>query len=117
MKFLLLVGTLLFCMSTFASGQCEIISASKAVQAMQILNEKLANSPLMVIDNYCEACMDELPRPIVVESIEHKIVQADTLSSLKINGKVVDLAYIYVDGENLANQIGCKTIAVSKNLD
>jgi len=117
MKFVVLVGTLLLSISAMAAGQCETVSSKQASKAIDILNEQLSVEPIMVIDMYCEACLDELPTPIVVESIQHKIVEEDSISNVMINGQVIDMAYFYVNGENLAEKIGCKTIAVSQNLD
>lgn len=117
MKFIVIIWTLVLSLNVFASGQCQIVSSEQASLAINILNSQLADQPIMVIDKYCEACLDELPMPIVVESIQHQVIEKEIFSSVKVNGQAIDMAYIYVNGENLAMKIGCKTIAVSHNLD
>lgn len=117
MKILIILGAILIQVNVWASGQCDIVSSGKAKLAAKILESEKQKQNLFVIDQYCEACMDEFPMPFVVETIESKPLKFNALSQVLINGIAIDMAYVYINGENLAEKIGCKTIAVSKNLD
>lgn len=99
---------------TYAS-ECRTLSTAQGEKALQLLLEA-DSSELFVVDQYCEHCFDEYPRPILVDSYEIRKTSKKSVE-LYINGKVMDLAYLYVEGENMALNISCHIIAVSKNLD
>jgi hypothetical protein len=102
--------------STFAS-QCKYLSKVQVKNAQDIIVESQANNSIFVIDRYCEACLDLYPKPIVVEDVGAKAHINKLTSSLLINKRIEDIAYLYVNGENLASKVGCKTVAVSKYID
>lgn len=96
-------------------AQCEKLTKAQAIQA-QLTIEKVSKKvpDLMIVDQYCEYCMDPYPRPIVIDEVE---VDHDQNSYfLKINGEKIDIAFIYVDNKNLAHAAGCKTIAISETI-
>lgn len=98
--------------------QCKSLEIAKANRALRILETLQKKSPIMVIDKFCEFCENEsFPNPIVVNKITLVKDANRKIASIFINKKKVDLAYIFVDGNNLAKAINCKTYAVSANLD
>ena len=97
------------------SSQCVDLKYNQASKALKIVNNSKINKEFYVLDKYCESCLDTYPKPILLNDIE--IDSSDSISHILINGKVEDLAYIYVDGENLAQKVNCRTIAVSKFSD
>ena len=89
--------------------------ANKALKILKTLQKK---NPIMVIDKFCEFCQNESrPNPIVVTKISMVKDSSRKIASILINKKKVDLAYIFVNGDNLAKAINCETYAVSANLD
>lgn len=117
MQILVMLGALLMSFNLWASGQCETLSSQQAQLAFDLIQQELKTNPIAVIDSYCESCLDDLPRPIVIDNFQIKRLENLSFSQIQINGEIIDAAYIYLNGENLAAQIGCKTIAVSRNLD
>lgn len=99
------------------AAQCKFISNDQAQRAEEFIkgNSKIAN--ISVVDYYCESCLDKYPKPIVLDEI--KIVRniIGERAVLMINNKSIDLAYIYVNGANLAHEISCETYAVSAFLN
>ena len=105
---------LLFVISAPAFAvQCINLSKDQALAAQLAIEHVSKKVPdFLVIDQYCEHCLDAYPRPIVVDEVT---VTHDAKNYyLLINEEKVDIAYIYVDNKNLASLAGCKTIAVSK---
>ena len=105
----------LFSCSAFAD-QCSVLPISSAIKAKEILNKHLNSNSIAVIDRYCESCRDEMATPIVIDTIELKSFQVHGYNEIYVNDKKIDLAYIYLDGNNIASQVGCNTIGVSKYL-
>lgn len=112
----LLIILLLLCSNAFAS-QCESVSLDQATKALNILNKFNASKSIFVIDEYCEACLDYIPKPILVNSIKLVKDKRSHKASIEINKSKIDMAYIFVEGDNLAKKIGCKTYAVSSYLN
>ena len=111
--FAILVST----MDTASAAQCKFLSNNQAEQAQEVLMGNTAIASMNVVDYYCESCMDKYPKPIVLDDI--KIVRniIGEKSVIMINNKSVDLAYLYVNGVNLASEVSCETYAVSTYLD
>jgi putative ribosome biogenesis GTPase RsgA len=119
----------IFAQTTFAANvrdydetntniQCKSLEIAKANRALMILKTLQKKNSIMVIDQFCEFCKDEsFPNPIVVNKITLVKDANRKIASIFINKEKVDLAYIFVDGNNLAKAINCKTYAVSANLD
>lgn len=99
------------------AGQCNYMNKSQALKALEILEKSKDEFDLFVIDKYCESCLDAYPKPILVNSFAIKKHKQPNIYELSINTKTIDAAYTYVDGNNLANMVGCKTVAVSKYLE
>jgi hypothetical protein len=93
------------------------LSKKQVRNAQEIIIQSQANNSIFVIDRYCEACLDLYPKPIVVENVELRRNKKQRATSLVINKKIEDIAYLYVNGENLARKVGCKTVAVSNYID
>lgn len=111
---ILIISIFLLALSASAfAHQCISLDRDQAIGA-QLAIEKVSKKvpDFLVIDQYCEHCLDPYPRPIVVDEV--KITHDSKSYYLYINGEKIDIAYIYVDNKNLANLAGCKTIAVSK---
>ena len=114
-----LVFTLLISLIGLQSAmadQCMIVSNAKAKEAKTQVEQLLSDNSIVVIDKFCEACMDVTPEPLVVDNVKLKNSQVKGFMSLSINNVPVDLAYIYINGENLAAKIGCRTFGVSQYL-
>lgn len=107
-----------FSLNTFAKfdSQCNKIKPNQAKRALKILQNAQKKSDFFIVDRYCEFCEEtKYPKPILVETVS--IDSDESTAKIKINNKEQDLAYIYVEGENLAHKVGCRTIAVSQYLD
>lgn len=114
MKKVVLLFISLLSFNTIA-GQCNKLNTKQANKAKEIIENAMESSELFVVDRYCESCLDNYPKPIVVD--EFSIEKEGSASQLSINDKVEDIAYIFVNGVNLATMVGCKTIAVSQYID
>lgn len=100
-----------------ASGyHCRYLSAKYATEAFKALSQYKEQNYLPIIDRYCESCSDSYVKPIVIEDIKYLPYQVKGYASLAINGKEVDLAYLYLDGKNLGYRFNCKTSAASEYL-
>lgn len=106
--------------------QCIFLSDQQVTKAIQILEKWNSKNEIPVIDSFCEFCTDKYPKPIILESaniskdIDLRLpanLKNESISKIEVNGTVVDLAYLYVDGKNLAFEVGCETYGVSKELD
>ncbi len=55
---------------------------------------------------------------IVVTEIPYQVNKADMIKKTwdLVNDKKIDLAYTYINGENVANMVGCKAVGVGKFL-
>lgn len=108
------LAILIFTLNTIAfADQCSALPLKQAYQAEQILKDFTKKNSIAVIDRFCEACMDTMVKPIVIDSIKIKDFQVKGYKEILINDKKIDLAYIYLNGENLAEKIGCKVIGNS----
>jgi hypothetical protein len=105
----------LMSLSAFAD-QCSVLKISSANIAKEILSTHLSSNKIAVIDKFCESCMDKRAMPIVIDSIETKDFQVKGYKEIYINKQKIDLAYIYINGKNIATSIGCRTIGVSEYL-
>lgn len=126
----LLLATAMFTANAYGEyipeKQCVSLSKPQLKSALKILRENQKSSDMFVVDSYCEYCQEDYPKAIVVDKFSGETTSKSTSrflansageSKLLINGKAVDLAYIYVNGENLAQKVGCETFGVSKVLD
>jgi hypothetical protein len=110
----LLVLGMLFSWEAFAMNNCKLISEKQATKAFKLI-QKSDIHEYLVIDQYCEACLDDYPQPIVVEKFAIKPNQGKY--SVFIDDKAINLTYFYAGGENIAQAVGCETIAVSKYIE
>lgn len=103
----------IFTLATFFSitamaDQCQLISSAEADRALSLLK------PGMVVSRFCEACGDTEPTSTeVIYSVSGYKVNG--VAELSVNGKTVDLAYLYLQvapGKkiNVALAIGCETL-------
>jgi len=98
------------------ASQCQAIKGVDALKVEKLLNEFKANNPIAVIDRYCLSCRDQYVKPIVIDQIEIKDFQVRGYKEIYVNQKKIDLAYIYLNGENLAEKIGCKVKGILSSL-
>lgn len=107
--------------NSFAGSHCKYLSAkyaNKAYNDLKTLQETQSKaSEFAIIDQYCESCKDTYVKPIILEKVEYRpFKQVRGYASIAINGKEVDLAYLYLNGKNLGFRYNCKTAAASEYL-
>lgn len=98
------------------ADQCSKLPKDKALKAQKIISTFIKTNEIAVIDLYCQACMFTYPEPIVADSVSLKDFQVKGYKEILVNNVSIDLAYVYINGENVANIIGCKTVGVDKFL-
>ena len=98
------------------ADQCSTLPKEKALQAKKIISSFIKTNEIAVIDIYCQACMFTYPQVLVADSVELKDFQVRGYQEVIVNNEPVDLAYMYINGENLASMIGCKAVGVDKFL-
>lgn len=113
----------IICISLFSlltgqvlAAQCHALPKDMAIKAVNILTKHKKLNPIAVVDKYCKACRDEAAIPIVLDSVEAIDFQINGYKKIIVNNKKIDLAYIYLNGENIADMIGCKAVGVSRFL-
>lgn len=104
--------------------QCVSLSEKQVEKVVKLLDEYQSKNQIPVIDSFCEFCTDKYPKPIFVDSVESQSITSTrgpaagiTEHRITINGEIVDLAYLYINGKNLAHTVGCDTYGVSEFLD
>ncbi|MCO4753416.1 MAG: hypothetical protein KC478_02985 [Bacteriovoracaceae bacterium] len=110
-----LISFLLFSSTAFA-GHCKYLSVKHINAAFNELAQYKAQTSTPIVDYYCKSCNDTYVRPIVLEELEYKPHQIKGFASIFINGKQMDLAYLYLNGQNLGHKYNCKTDIASKVL-
>lgn len=115
-KQLVMTFTLLVLSTQVWADQCSTLPNDKAIHAKKLISKFIKSNEIAVIDIFCEACMDTTPKALVAENVELKNFQVKGYQEIYLNDKPIDLAYTYINGENIANLIGCKTIGVEKFL-
>jgi hypothetical protein len=98
------------------ADQCSVLPAKSAHIAKELLSNHLRSNTIAVIDRYCESCRDEVATPIVIDTVTIKDFQVDGFKEIYVNEKKIDLAYIYLEGVNIAGKIGCKAFGISEYL-
>lgn len=117
MKKLIISTFLLMLFTNLAwADQCSTLPNEKALKAKEIISNFIKTHEVAVIDLYCEACMDKIPKALVADTVNLKNFQVKGFKEILINEKSIDLAYVYINGENLASMIDCKTIGVDQFL-
>ncbi|MBP7584680.1 MAG: CAP domain-containing protein [Spirochaetes bacterium] len=95
------------------ADQHQVLNSGTAQRAYEILRKAQA------IYSYCEPCGDSAPEKIGVNETGFE-GRGDSFS-VKVNGREIDLAYVYVKNgerwENLALLLGLATTGVSRVLD
>lgn len=98
------------------NDQCKNLTAGQANKAKSFIQKSYqVTKNIPVIDYLCEHCGDSYIKPIVMDSV--KLKNNGNLFELMINGKPQNLAYLYLNGRNIAHYVGCKPKAVSKFLN
>ncbi len=98
------------------ADQCSTLPKDKALKAKKIISSFIKANEIAVIDLYCQACMFTYPEPVVADSVSLKDFQVKGYKEILVNNISIDLAYVYINGENVASMIGCKTVGVDKFL-
>jgi hypothetical protein len=98
------------------AAECKFIPKKSAQKIKSILNQHHAFEEIAVIDSFCKECEDTYVRPIVIDKIEMKKHSIKGFYSLNINNEPLELAHIYLNGENLAYKIGCDSKFATKYL-
>lgn len=114
-----IVMTLLFkfvFMAQAWGAQCSALPEQKALKAQKLIADYVKQHQIAVVDMYCEACRDEYPKALVVESVALSDFQIKGYKEISVNNKAIDLAYMYINGENVASMVGCKAIGVDRYL-
>jgi uncharacterized protein (TIGR03382 family) len=113
----LIATTSLLAPSLAHADQCAWVSKTEAVAGARTLGESFGARML----EYCEPCGDTTMKPITVKSVAFSWAdESHQYFQVKVNGKMEDLAYVYVqqdtnaDGkpdtwQNLAEMAGCAT--------
>jgi hypothetical protein len=110
------VSILLGLSSTARADQCEWIDEAVAQKAAALVRESLA------FVEWCQPCGDAKPSErIAVASVEVRPADDPQFRELWVNGKAVDLAYLFVPGEgdtfrNVSKVIGCPSTSVSTEI-
>ena len=111
----LLMATALAFATPVSADQAAYISEKQAKKAVKLLKDKKQ------IKHLCEPCGDTVPETVEIETIE--AVKTDYMDywEVKINGKGVDLAYIYYKRKknkwmNVAMKLDIEVSDVSKYL-
>lgn len=115
-KMLFLTFTLLIFANLALADQCSTLPRNKANRAYQIIKDYIDNNQIAVIDVFCKTCVEALPKALVVDNVSLKEFQVKGYQEIIINKELVDLAYVYINGENLASIVDCKTVGVDKFL-
>jgi uncharacterized protein (TIGR03382 family) len=99
------------------ADQCAWVSKTEAIQGARTLGESFGKK----VVELCEPCGDQDYTPMTVKSVAFSWAdETKTYFQVKVNGKEMDLAYVYVqqdvdlDGkadtwQNLAEMAGCPT--------
>lgn len=114
-----MIASFIIVMFTIADGQasqCHILPKKQAKKAISILTRFKKLNPIAVIDIYCEACRDLAPKPVVIDSVTKENFQVNGFEKVLVNNQKIDLAYTYINGENVANMIGCQATGVAHHL-
>ncbi|MEL6493867.1 MAG: hypothetical protein AAFQ41_01925 [Cyanobacteria bacterium J06623_7] len=119
-------STVLYCAATLSfyaassltalADQCAYITKSQAIEAIARLelNDR--------IYFFCEPCGEEIPQPAEITSLSAGTVDYEDYWQVNINGKGIDLAYVFVDSGieqnfvNLAAIANCPAQIVSPTL-
>ena len=116
-----------FWMLSLTAVACLLAAGSACADQFQCLSRKDAAKAQAVLNKhpnileFCEPCGDKSPgRPFRAENI--KLTSAPDCTEITVNGKSIDLAYIFVENspasyENLALKIGCPATNVSRTID
>ena len=98
------------------ASQCQAVKGIDAIKVEKLLTDFKAKNSIAVIDRYCLSCRDQYVEPIVIEQVELRDFQVRGYKEIYVNQKKIDLAYIYLNGENLAEKIGCKVKGILSSL-
>jgi hypothetical protein len=95
---------------------CKYLPSASIKDAKSLLDSfKKANS-IAVVDKFCESCLDRSPKPIVIDTVEITPHSVTGYAGILLNGEAVDLAYLYLNGENLSFKYNCHTKYTSRFL-
>lgn len=96
---------------------CARVSRETAERASRLFH------PGVVWAEYCEACGDRRPTQHRVKEVAAIVDQGRDEFQLRVDGALVDLAYVYVQLRpgaprlfNVANQVGCPTNGVRRTI-
>ncbi len=95
---------------------CKYLNSKRATQAFERLINYKKERSIAIVDKYCEACGDTYVEPLVLEEITYRPYDVKGFASIGINGKERDLAFLYLEGENLGHKYGCKAANVHASL-
>ena len=118
-KFLFLVSlcSYLACFGAPAlADQCSYISKQQAIAAISRLS--LNNT----IYHLCESCGEKFAKKALIHSLGANTVDYEDYWQIQVNGKGIDLAYVFVDSKldgqliNLAIVADCKVEGVSATI-
>lgn len=105
-----------FCLPAWAD-QCAYISKEQAIAAISRLS---LND---TIYNLCEPCGDKIAQPSLIFDLGAATVDYKNYWQVMVNGKGIDLAYVFVDSGlddkliNLAIASDCEVTSVSATID
>ncbi len=93
------------------ADQCQLLDKADAERGAQILSQGTVAYKL------CEPCGETTPEKIEITTVEAVDARYQGLYEVLVNGKWVDLAYIYdAQGQNVALQTNCQAQDVSSTI-
>jgi hypothetical protein len=109
MKSILFVFVSVFATASAMADQCAVLTQEQAVHAIKLLNA--ANS----VERFCENCGEKSPTQLNPYTVDLQTFNGlgSGEFSVSVNGKLEDIAYLYVDDINLAKMVGCATTGVT----
>lgn len=108
-KLFIIFALYIFWPCTTHADQCEWIPKDVAEKAYKLL----AHSEDYI--DFCAPCMDKEPLTRQINTLDLQPVLKkntdETLYKILINGKSIDIAYVYINGKNLGMQANCTPIS------
>ncbi len=99
----------ILCTSPVRADQCEWVFWDVAEKAYKLLKHSKDYT------EFCAPCMDKEPITLQINTLDIQLVhQKDTddrLYQILVNGKSIDIAYVYINGKNLGMQANCSPIS------
>ena len=112
MKKTILALTLILAGNVAMADQCAVVTKKQATKAIQLI--KMATT----VQALCEPCGESEAKTLKPYSADLQTFGGLESKQFVVNvdGKIIDLAYTYVNGLNLAAIVGCEAHNVSASI-